>query len=351
MASEANLGSASVAALKQYILAAESLGIDAKSLLTRCKLEACFNNPEKRISGRQMQSVLKDLIELSEHPCFGLYSAQFVRPESYSLLGFIGMSSSNLGQALDAAMPYEKIVGDMGYTQYHSEKNQLIMRWHCNYDDPFVVPHMVDNVLASWVNFTRWLTGQSDLTPIEVHFQHSATDELTKNYEDVFRCKVSFNQEYSQLIAEKTLLETPILMPNHSLLELLTEQAEHQTALLTQGDDICFRVQQLIRQQLNKGELNRDIIAQQLHMSSRTLQRKLSAYDTSFTELCDQVRLGEAKRLLNSPHMQLEQLAQALGFSESSALQRWFRRITGQSARKFAQAIEQQSSFNEMTRE
>ena len=336
---DTDLGSASSAALQQYCIAAKHLGVDVDTILIRLGLEQLMvNDSGHRISGLLFQKLLVELVNAVEQPCFGLASAHFVRPESYSILGYISMNAMTLRSALERVIPFEKVVGDMGRTELIENNQQLLIRWHCQYQEPSIIGVMVENVLASWGQFARWLVADEDIVASEVHFRHACPSGQLSQYEDFFNCPVLFEQEHNQLIVEQSLLDLPIKMPNLALLEVFAEQAQHQISQLT-DNDYCYKVKQAIREGLGRNASGKEDVAQRLFVSGRTLQRKLELQGTCFRLLYDQVRLAEARRLLILPQTSLEHLALALDFSDTSSMQRWFRRVAGVSAGKFAKTM------------
>ena len=70
-------------------------------------------------------------------------------------------------------------------------------------------------------------------------------------------------------------------------------------------------------------------------MSGRTLQRRLKEDDTTFEKLVDDLRSALTKRYLDDPDMSIEQVAVLVGYSESSAFRRAFRRWYGTSVSSF----------------
>ncbi len=334
-----SLGSASSAALLQYCFAAEELGVDVKAILAKFGLAALLTKGDAgRLAGEVFQQVLIELVTQAKEPCFGLYAAQFVRPESYSILGYISMNSPSLKHALARTMPFEKLVGDMGQTQILEANSLVYIRWHCQYEAPSILGVMVENVIASWGKFARWLVANEDLAAKAIHFRHACAPGTLEKYQTFFKCPVLFGQQYDQLIIESSLLEQSIKMPDLRLLEIFAEQAQQQVSQLT-DDDYCYKVKLAIRDGLGSNTSNKEEVAQRLFVSGRTLQRKLEQQATGFRQLYDQVRLAEARRLLAQPQMNLERLAVALDFSDTSSMQRWFRRVAGVSARNFANDV------------
>jgi AraC-like DNA-binding protein len=71
-------------------------------------------------------------------------------------------------------------------------------------------------------------------------------------------------------------------------------------------------------------------VAAALHMSGRTLQRRLEQEGTRFGEVLDRARLDLARRLLADPSRTLTDVAYRLGFADLATFSRAFRRWTGQ---------------------
>jgi len=70
-------------------------------------------------------------------------------------------------------------------------------------------------------------------------------------------------------------------------------------------------------------------VAQAMHMSGRTLQRRLEQEATTFSEVLDRARLDVAKRALAMPTTTLTDVAFQLGFSDLATFTRAFKRWTG----------------------
>jgi len=74
-------------------------------------------------------------------------------------------------------------------------------------------------------------------------------------------------------------------------------------------------------------------MAQQLHLSERTLKRRLQAEGTSYQQLLDQVRQRDAMKLLGNPALPIAQVAEAVGYADPANFARAFAKWTGLSPR------------------
>lgn len=72
-----------------------------------------------------------------------------------------------------------------------------------------------------------------------------------------------------------------------------------------------------------------------LDVSPRTLQRRLSEANLSYSEIVEQVRLEQARRLLGEPGRPVGAIARALGYTDAGSFTRAFARWTGMAPREF----------------
>jgi AraC-like DNA-binding protein len=84
-------------------------------------------------------------------------------------------------------------------------------------------------------------------------------------------------------------------------------------------------------QRLEKMEPSQEEVAEQLHMSPRTLQRRLGDSGTTYKEILDKTRHALAMAYLSAPQHSVSDVTYLLGFSCDSSFTRAFRRWTGQS--------------------
>ncbi|MDX1552111.1 MAG: AraC family transcriptional regulator [Marinobacter sp.] len=333
------LGTASVAALRQYVRAADARGIDTGSLFTKAGLDpSILQTDEGRIDGELFQAFIRLLCEESKNPILGLETGDFVQPGSYSVVGYITMSCATLGEAVEQIAPFEKLVGDMGTTRLSVNEDDLKLTWTCNYTDPVIRPHMVDNIFASWINYARWLADDQEASPSSVNLHRASPGtEFERAYEDRWHCPVRFSANENTITLKKKLLETRLRQPDPLLRKTLEAHALSQLATLETDTALTNRVKHSIRKQLMHGITRQDMVADHLGMTSRTLQRKLSQEGVSYQQLLDEVRQGMAEDFLTNSELGIPEIALRLGYSETTSFHRKFKAETGKTPGEFRQ--------------
>ena len=126
-------------------------------------------------------------------------------------------------------------------------------------------------------------------------------------------------------------LARPLLLANRPMFGLIEQQSQAILARLSTRDVFSDRVRRLILRSFNGAGAEMERISGQLHVSPRTLQRKLQQEGKPYRQLLDEVRLEFACHHLRYRHISIDELAYLLGYSESSVFRRSFKRWTGRS--------------------
>ncbi len=332
-----NLGQASLAAVKQYLRLAQAKGIDAESLLESANLPTSLLFEESgRISGTEFQTLLEKLLEMLPSPVLGLLSGDHVQPSSYSVLGYILMSCTNLAEAIAQIAPYEKLVGDMGSTQILAHADEIRIHWHCNYPQPEVRMHMVDNVFASWIGFANWLGSSSGEHPLRVELQRKPpADEYFIEYQKRWHCPVLFNQAHNCIVIHKNQLALPIRQGAPELKPTLQQHAQTQLQQLQANSSFTQEVTNCIHQCMQLGTVHQEKVAGMLNTTVRTMQRKLKEEGSNYQHIFDQERRVRAEFLLANSQYSLTDISLQMGFTETSSFTRSFKAWTGMTPGEF----------------
>jgi len=184
-----------------------------------------------------------------------------------------------------------------------------------------------ESIFAAILTAVKALTGKI-FYPSAVFFQHSSPADLAE-YQRIFQSDLKFSMPYNRMVFDAACLRWPILSSNVNLLMLFEQQAEAMLEQLNEGDRYTQKVIHIIRHYL-PGELPTvDVVAAQLAISSRHLQRELKMEGTSFQKLLDHTCQELALKHLRDSTISIHDIAFLLGFSSSSAFNRAFKRWTG----------------------
>ena len=321
-------------AVEKIINAAVVRGVRASSLYQAASLDpASLRSPDHRIPFAQLVSLYEIAAALTNDDAFGLHVGESVDATAFDVLGYSVINSANLGEALARVVRYHSIWTDgAGFDlRDHGDKTRL----NYQYLDSLIREHRHDAEMtfAAFVTLARAVTG-TDWQPESVNFQH-ATPRDVSEHERIFRCPVGFAADKNEFVMKSSVLLLSIKKADAKLCAVLDQHAEVLLKRYPYHDDLIGRARVIISNELNGGNPAIDGVAQKLGMSPRTLQRKLRQHDTSHQQLVDDLRKNLALRYLDEPSMAIGEVAYLLGFSESSAFHRAFKRWTGQTPSEY----------------
>lgn len=326
-----DLGHISGAAVFQYLAHAETVGVDIKAGLSFAGISKNeIAQPESRVDGIRFEQLLNWLSDKSGDPLFGLHTSSHVQPGSYSVMGYIAMSSNTIFEAYDKMVRYEKLVGDMGVSNAIAlPGSRFAIHWECRYPRQPVRRHLIENVLASWVRYVRWLADAEQMSPLEIWFEHSAPVSDLTDYRAVFNCPVRFDQPYSAVVTDLSTLLLPMRQPDSLLCSTLEAHAQTALSRLSDDDSLSQRIKYYLHASMANQLPRKEQTAQAFELTERTLHRRLKAEGTSWQQLLDEVRLAIAEQhLLNTDSSQAD-IAQQLGYTDNRSFQRHFKRQHG----------------------
>ena len=333
-----DLGCTAIPVLQKYIRHAEHLGLDIEPALRFAGLTAKdLEDNSLRIPTSQFERLLEHLLTHSSDTLYGLNSAQYVQPGSWSLLGYITMNCSTLGEAMARIQPYERLVSDIGNSDIQTVADSAHLSWNCHSAPSLLHRHLVENTLASWLLFARWLTN-THYSPREVWFRHAQPKGTrTEDYERVFACPVRFGQDRNCLIVPQEYLALPLNHGDANLLQTLEEHAQGVMSELDTDQPFPQQVKHALRQQLRNGLPRKERVAEQFAMTARTLQRHLQVAGTSYQQILEELRKELSEHYLLRTELPVQTIACLLGFSEPRSFHRSFKSWTGNTPGEFRQ--------------
>ena len=159
-----------------------------------------------------------------------------------------------------------------------------------------------------------------------VHFSHSAPADIDI-YQRLFNTEVRFDQGFNGISFDSSFLKRKIQSQDQDI----QKHVDHYIDSMQKGfrSDIVTQTTHLIEQTITSADCNINTISQLLSMHKRTLQKKLDQHNTNFSELLERTRWGKAQQILQNSSMPLSKLASLLGYSESSAFSRAFKKDFG----------------------
>jgi AraC-like DNA-binding protein len=128
---------------------------------------------------------------------------------------------------------------------------------------------------------------------------------------------------------DRKLLDLPFRTADKRLLRIMRRYGDELLRRLKPEQDLLATVRHLVSSSLGSDEGTLDRLATRLHITPRTLQRRLSGEGVSLRSLIDEARREQALRHVSRAGRPFAEIAELLGFDDVTSFHRAFRRWTG----------------------
>jgi AraC-like DNA-binding protein len=252
-------------------------------------------------------------------------------------IGMFGMmcqaiiSAGNLRRALIRSGKFISLLGDD--LSISLVENGDEAQLEINYTNPHKLDEVffITSIFVIWIRLSCWLI-QRPMLLDRIEFQFSEPS-FSDEFSLMFPCRHAFSKAKNMVVFNKKLLSLPITQDSDSLAIFLHDAPE---SLLTQFRSDQSSSAQIKRLLLHRNgmataleKLSFDVVAQELHTTTHTLRRRLKDEGNSFQEIKDSIRRDQAMVMLDKPENSIQSIAEHLGFSESAAFSRAFKKWTG----------------------
>jgi AraC-like DNA-binding protein len=285
-----------------------------------------LDNAGARVTVAQYVALFKSLIELREDEFLGFLSRP-QKPGSFALIARSAIGARNLEVAIQRlARTFWLLQDDIALAlERKGTLAGLVFRFRSP-DDRRSPLFLHEMLLRVFWQLTAWLAG-GRLPPVAFDFAFDIPEHVTK-YSALFPAPQQFRQAHTAIWFDETWLKSPVRRDENALWAFLANAQANIVMPQRNANVVSTQVcRYLSRTQPAWPDLTLTAVA--MNMSVATLQRRLATEGTSFQTLKDELRRDIAIMHLNGSNMTLTQLALELGFTDSAAFQRAFKRWVG----------------------
>lgn len=251
-----------------------------------------------------------------------------VKPRHVGVLGYLVLASKTLAEALQAYQRYERLFYGANLAEVVVDGDQVELRWPPQEQLP---PSLHDTVaIAALVSFMKQQVATPPPPTLIAFTLPAPAPAEQARFESFFGCPVRFGSPLTRVRIPLSYLAMPMLHSDPGLRQLLDQQAQALVAAMPDADAFDRSLQQVLLRLLPEGGAAVARVAEALHVSVRTLQRRLDARGVTWQQVLDRSREELARQYLADRALTLSDIALLLGFSEQSAFTRAFRRWTGE---------------------
>jgi AraC-like DNA-binding protein len=284
-------------------------------------------DPDTRVPIATIHELLEGTELLIGDPDLGLKAARLLEPGDYGALEYAARSAATWRDACDALGRYMRLVNDALRFSMREDGDLVIVRL----DSTVALPRVSADFQSAAFHISGSHWWPPNLNPIyEVYFAHPRPPDV-REYELTFvGGKLRFDAPFSGFVFPREYLDWPMQGADPQLHAVLRKHADVMLAELPRAESLTQRIRDLLTQELTGGTPTLGHIAKRVAMSERTLSRRLEEEGTNFKALLDDLRRRLSLRYVRKSELAFSEIAFLLGFSQTAAFHRAFRRWTGQ---------------------
>lgn len=328
MPADPNRGRAAtpVAFIQAILLAYSRYGIDPTNALTKAGIyPEDLSNPATRLTANQMEIISGHAMQELDDEALGWFSRKLPWG-SYGMLCRASLSSPTLGIALQRWCRHHRLLTEDILLDLSSDGAMANFTISCQRDLGEVEEFCLVSNLRYVLGYACWaIDSRIPLVRVDLPFPAPAHQDA---YPLLFHGPTYFGSDHSGFCFDARYLELPIRRDEPALQSML-QRALPLTVRQYRRDRLLLeRVRQLLREH-PVHSATAEQIALQLHVSVRTLYRKLWEEGTSLQLIKDEIRRDKAIELLHRSQLPIKQIAAKVGFGNEKSFVRAFKTWTG----------------------
>ncbi|WP_297004764.1 AraC family transcriptional regulator [Thalassolituus sp. UBA6592] len=302
------------------------MGFSQALLLQQAGLPAdCLDNPRATLSAADYARLMDTFWRITNNEMMGLLPRS-VRYGSFAMMCKAIIGCTHLEHALHRASNFYRLFD--GAPQLHIHHDGQTTRLEIDMDTSLDRDHFLsESLLVIWHRFSSWLVGQG-LPLLSVGCAYPAPPHA-QYYQDLFATPVRFNDSATCLLIPRQSMSLPVSQTPASLRNFLQHSPADLLARPNPHESTTGKVRQLLRRSPMTALPDLTTCAQQLSISGATLRRRLQDEQTSFQTLKDECRFQEASLQLARQETSIREIAEYLGYTETSTFHRAFRKWMG----------------------
>lgn len=260
--------------------------------------------------------------QASNDPCFGLEVGRSWHVTAFHALGYVALASATLREALVRVSRYCRVVTTGARIRLVAEGDEAVLELASTpggKGEPAYLEPAALAGLAALATLCREARGAL-IDPRRVLLVQQEKGSAAR-LGAFFRCPVRFEAPRNALVFGAEDLDASLETANPELAHV-NEQAVARYLAARLSENVVERVRAEVLASLPAGKISQAIIARGLHMSVRTMQRRLKSEGVTFRDVVDSARRQLAREYAKDRTVTKEEVACLVGYAEPRSLAR-----------------------------
>jgi AraC-like DNA-binding protein len=292
----------------------------AQSGLSGARLAAA----EVTLDLEQLLSLLANAAAVTGEPALGLLVGQRLGVATHGAVGFAAVCSGTVREGLGVLVRYGPLRTSLVSVALEPSAHGLRVRFDLQHDLGDLAGPVLEAIVLSVKDVLESASGGA-CRAREVCFPFAAPPHAALARELFGAAPVRYGASWAGFELPEASLDAPLRTADPEAFRDAAAICQRQLEQLATDESVAARVRRLLLDGAERPPSLR-LAARLLHLSPRTLHRRLVEEGTSFRALVEDVRRGLAVEYLRSGRFGVDDVAHRLGYSEVANFRRAFKR-------------------------
>jgi len=305
----------------------KSIGLTPGAVLRQCNLPPTVYSGESLVTTAQNFAIWRAIRELSNDPTVGWKFMRRVETDQYHPTLLAALHARNYRESIERLARYKQLCSAEEFRITQKGDEVLVeVSWPFAGGEP-APALLIDAIFALVTELGRRGT-KTKLHPKRLELARPAEPE--NGLEEYFGCPVKYRAARDALILRAADLHLPFVTHNEELLQILAPQLEQKLQERQTPQSILKQVKWVLTRLLSGSRPDLPMVAKELGMSERTLQRRITDEGTTFRQLLSETRHELVRQYLGNASVEITEAAFLVGYEDPNSFYRAFRSWEGQ---------------------
>jgi AraC-like DNA-binding protein len=326
-------GTISISFVDEALVCVRRLGLDQAALLTQAGISPeLLDSPQARISSKHYGQLWHLIAQTLDDEFFGMDSHR-MKAGSFTLLCHAVIHSDTLERALRRALRFFRLILDDMVGELHREGDVariVLSDLHAGQPDATAAPKRAfayGTYLIMLHGLACWLVGRR-IPLLKADFR-CPEPAFSNEWRVLFSQNLNFAQAHSGITFAADHLAMANIQNERTMKEFLRSAPANFLVKYKNSASLSARIRRCLRDMPPATWPDFSSLASQFHASAATLRRRLDDEGQSYRSIMDDLRRDLSISLLSETSLSLTEVASELGFAETSAFHRAFKKWTG----------------------